>query len=122
MDDRARPQEKRNAVRLDASCPCTYTRFDDQGKPLSQRPSRSLDLSLSGVRLQSSFPVDLGEMLKITMALGDDLVTFKGKVVYVTHSEEQGFDFGLSIKDIGKMDKIALTRYIYYFKPSKSTQ
>lgn len=66
--------------------------------------------------MQSSLPVDSGEILKITMALGDDSVSFRGKVVYVTRSEERDFQFGISIKDIAKEDKIALRRFIYYFK------
>nr|NIN00782.1 hypothetical protein [candidate division Zixibacteria bacterium] len=110
------------AFRLNASCPCTYTRFDEGGIPYDQRPSKTLDLSLEGVKLQTSFPVHLGEMLKITMALGEDLVTFRGQVVHVKRSVDEGFNLGLSIKDIGKIDKIALTRYIYYFKSSKPTQ
>ncbi len=122
MVDQSHHHEKRNTFRLNASCPCTYTRFDEDGIPYDQRPSKTLDLSLEGVKLQTSFPVDLGEMLKITMALGEDLVTFRGQVVHVKRSAEEGFNLGLSIKDIGKIDKIALTRYIYYFKSSKPTQ
>lgn len=121
MEDQTRSQDRRNSVRLDASCPCSYARFDDQGKPCDQRPSRSINLCSEGVKLQSSFAVDSGEMLKITMALGDNLVTFRGKVIYVNRLKDQDFQFGISIKDIGKMDKIALTRYIYYFNPSKTT-
>ena len=54
------------------------------------------------------------------MALGDDLISFRGKVIYVNPSEDQGFQFGTSIKDIAKMDKISLTRFIYYFNPSRT--
>ncbi len=121
MEDQSYHQERRNGVRLEASCPCTYTRFDDRGMPYDQRPSRSVDLSLEGVKIRSSFPVELGEVLKITMALGSSLVTFRGEVVHVTHAEGQAFDFGLSIREIAKMDRITLTRFIYYFKPSKPT-
>jgi len=46
------------------------------------------------------------------------LINFKGKVVYVTGSEDQGFELGISIEDIANQDKIALTRFIYYFKGS----
>ena len=78
-----------------------------------------MNVSLGGVKLQSSFPVDSGEVLDITMALGENLVTFKGKVVYITGSENRGFEMGVSIEDIESADKIALTRFIYYFKPSR---
>lgn len=67
-------------------------------------------VSLKGVRLQSSFPVDSGEVLNITRALGDNLITFKGKAIYVTPSEGQGFELGISIEDIENQDRIALAQ------------
>lgn len=120
MEQRLRPQDRRKSVRLTASCPCAHARFDDEGRPYDQRPSKSTNVSLEGVALRSKFPVDPGELLKITMALGEDLVTFRGKVTYVTSSRDKGYEFGVSIRDIDKMDRIALTRFVYYFKASKA--
>lgn len=77
-----------------------------------------MDVSLGGVRLQSSFLVDSGEVLDITMALGENLVTFMGKVVYVTPSKDQGLELGISIEDIEVQDRAALTRFINDFKGS----
>ena len=56
--------------------------------------------------------IDSGEVLDITMALGENLVTFKGKVIYVTPSEDQGFELGISIEDIENQERVALTRFI----------
>lgn len=104
---------------MPAVCPCTYVQLDHEGAPHDQRPSRTVNLCLEGVGLQSDYPVEPGETVKVTMALGQGLITFRGKVIYVNPSETQGFRFGVSIRDMDKMDKIALTRYIYYFNPSK---
>lgn len=112
MEDQSRIQERRNAVRLDASCPCTYTRFDDQGNPIDQRPSKSIDLSRKGVRLQSSYPVESGEVVKIIMALGEKLVNFRGKVVHVTRSKEQGFELGIFIEEMENEARVALNRFV----------
>ncbi len=120
MKNPSRPHERRKSVRLNSICPATYVRFDEQWKPCERRRSRSLDLSPDGVRLQSLFPVDTGELLGITLSLGDQSVSFRGKVIHVTRSKDQSFQFGISIQNIEKMDKIALTRFIYYFKPSKT--
>jgi len=118
MEDTFRSQDRRNSIRLKIDYPAIYTRFDNQGRECDQKISRSMNMSLGGVRLQSSFPVDSGEVLDISMALRENLVTFKGKVIYVTGSEDQGFELGISIEDIAKQDKIALTRFINYFKGS----
>jgi hypothetical protein len=120
MTGRSYPYNRRNSVRLSATCPGSHARYDEEGRPFDQRPSRSLNLSSEGVALQSRFPVDLGETLKVTMALGEDLVSFRGEVVYVKPMKGHGFEFGISIRDIGKTDRVALTRFIYYFKPSEA--
>jgi hypothetical protein len=99
--------------------PALYTRFDNEGRECDQKISRSMDLGPGGVRLQSGFVVHSGEVLELTMALGEDLVTFKGKVVYVAPSKDQGFEFGISIEDIESRDRTTLTRFIDDFKESE---
>ena len=116
MEDMFRFHERRDSIRLNMDYPALYTRFDNQGRACDQKISHSMNVSLGGVKLQSSFPVDSGETLDISMALGENLVTFKGRVAYVKGSEDQGFELGISIEDIDNQDKISLTRFIYYFR------
>ena len=118
MEDTFRFHDRRDSIRLKMDYPVLYTRFDNQGRACDQKISHSMNVSLGGVKLQSSFPVDSGELLDISMALGENLVTFKGKVAYVSGSEDQGFELGISIEDIEDQDKISLTRFIYYFRGS----
>jgi len=112
MEDTSRFHDRRGSIRLKMIYPALYTRFDNQGRAYDQKISRSKDVSQGGVRLQSGFRVDSGEVLDITMALGETLVTFKGKVIYVTPSEDQSFELGISIEDIKNQDRVALTRFI----------
>jgi integration host factor subunit beta len=118
MEDTLRFYSRKDSIRLKVICPAMYTRFDNQGMACDQKTSRSMNVSQGGVRLQSNFPVDSGEILDVTMALGEDLIAFKGKVVYVTSSEDQGYEFGISIEDIENQDRVTLTRFIYYSKGS----
>lgn len=118
VEDTFRFHNRRASIRLKMIYPALYTRYDTQGRAYDQKMGRSMDVSRGGVKLQSSYPVDSGEVLDISMALRENLVNFKGKVVYVTGSEDHGFESGISINDIEDQDKIALTRFIYYFKGS----
>ena len=119
MEDSSRFHNRRGSIRLKMIYPALYTRYDRQGRAYDQKMGRSMDVSRGGVKLQSSFPVGSGEVLDISMALRENLIKFKGRVVYVTGSEEQGFELGISIADIADQDKIALTRFIYYFRESE---
>ena len=114
MEDRLTFQNRKDSIRLKVIYPAIYTRFDNKGREYDQRICRSMNVSQRGVRLQSNFPVDSGELLDITIALGGNLVAFKGRVVYVASSEDEGFEFGISIADINDQDRVALTRFIHY--------
>lgn len=118
MADFFRFRDRRESVRLRMDYPALYTRFDTQGRAYDQKTSRSMNVSLGGVRLQTSFPVSQGEVLDISIALGDNLVAFRGKVIYVTSPRNQSFELGVSITDMEPQDKITLTRFIYHYKPS----
>ncbi len=111
MERNPRLQERRNWVRFNKMHPVTYIRFDEKGNPCDQKPSRSMNMSQGGVKLQSNFPVQQEEVLDLTMALEDELITFRGKVIYVIRSEEQGFEFGVAITDIDNQDKEILSKY-----------
>lgn len=118
MEDTFSFQDRRGSNRLKMIYPAVYTRFDNQGRPYDQKISRSMNVSQGGVRLQSSFLVGSGEVLDITMALRENLVTFQGQVVYVSPSEHEGFELGISIKDIENGDKNTLVRFIQNVKGS----
>jgi len=121
MGDHARTHERRKWVRINAHCPCTIARFDDEGNSTDQRPSTTFDLSSEGVGLDTGFPVQSGETLTITMALGHQMVSLRGEVVHANHSVGQRYRSGISITDIGKIDRISLARFIYYFNPSRES-
>lgn len=116
MEETFRFHDRRSSIRLKMDYPAVCTRLDNLGRPYDQRISRLINVSLGGARLRSSFSVKTGEVLDVTMALGKNLVNFKGKVIHVIASEDQGFEFGVRFTDSEHQDRIALTRFIYHFK------
>lgn len=98
MKDRFGLRERRNLDRVKMNYPATYTRYDKWGNPYDQKIAKVVEVSLKGVKLQSSFPVDSEEILGIILALSESLVTLLGKVVYVNRSKDEGFEFGVSTK------------------------
>lgn len=112
MEDELRFQDRRNSIRLKIVSPVVYTQFDNQGRACEGKRSKTMNISSGGVKLKSSFSVESGELLEITMALGPKMVTFKGKVIYATPSDDQGFEFGISIEEIENQDRIALARFV----------
>ncbi|NIO03132.1 MAG: hypothetical protein GTN74_00565 [Proteobacteria bacterium] len=106
-------RDRRNLDRMRMTYPPTYTPHDNYGTPCEQRISRFMNLSLTGPLLQSKYPVESGEILDITPALGDNLIIFRGKVIHVTPAENEGFDLGISDKDINDPEIAALIRFMF---------
>lgn len=118
MHDSFRFRDRRGSIRLKTMCPAIFTRFNNQGRTGNKEICRSMNVSLGGVKLHSRSPVRPGETVNITMALDENVVTFRGKVIYVTPSGKERFELGLSIEEIENEDRIALNRFIYYFRGS----
>jgi len=96
--------------------PATYALFDKQGNPCDQKIAKVEDVNLKGVRLQSSFRVEPGEILDVTLALGDNLVSFRGKVIHARLSEEHDYELGVSIEDIGDDQRATLILFYSSFQ------
>lgn len=110
MEGKSPTQERRCSVRLIMSCPALYTRFDRQGRPCDEKPSRLVNISSGGARLQSSFPVEPRETLDIAMAIQNTVVSFKGEVVYVISAQNKTFELGISIREMNDRERLALKR------------
>jgi hypothetical protein len=107
--------ERRKTDRARTNHLASYTRHNTLGEPCEQVIARLTDVSLGGVRLQSCFSVQPGEMLDITLVLGNNLVNFRGKATHMTPSHEGSFDLGISIEDIEDKQRIALIRLLSQF-------
>jgi len=90
--------------------PALYTRFGKHGMPCDEKPSRSVNISRGGVRLQSSFSVEPREALDIAMAVQNSVVSFKGEVVYVIGVGDQTFELGISIREMDDGERLVLKR------------
>jgi hypothetical protein len=103
--------ERRNAIRHEVDYSATYARFDEDGRPWNPKQSRSINLSLGGVRLRSSSPVNVKELLSISVLLKGKPVSFRGEVVHVIYCPNRGYEAGISIKEITNQDRMALARF-----------
>jgi hypothetical protein len=87
-------------------------RFDSEGRPFDEKPSNSVNISLGGVRLGSRYPIECEEIVEITIAIEENLVTMLGTVVHVARSKDQGFEFGVSARRIDHENMIPLLKYL----------
>lgn len=82
--------EKRKFIRWDAIHLLDYIIIDSDGAKGRYSMGRTLDVSLNGLKLETSYEIPPEAGLEITVGLEDDLVDLVGRV---THSSRRGGRF-----------------------------
>jgi len=63
---------------------------------------RTLNVSETGILLETHFPMDTDQQLALTIAIGDDLLEIKGKVVYSRKGNSGKYQNGIQFTDYNK--------------------
>ncbi len=83
---------------------------------IKQGMGRTLDVSESGVLLETHFLIELQDQLSLTIGLEDDLVEMKGRVVYCNEEEGGKFKVGIEFFEVDEKALQMLEQYIVLFK------
>jgi len=81
-------QEKRKHRRI-SSLNLSYICLDEEGTVVKQGMCRTLNVSESGLLLETHFPIAAEHTVILSLGLEDDLVELKGRPIHV-HSKKKG--------------------------------
>ena len=100
------PRERRRHPRIKTNNLFSQTLFDDQGKRLSEGMGRALDVSQTGLKLETAYPIEGHRISLITAAIDDRLIEISGRPLYCRQVESglyhTGIEFSGSEKEIRK--------------------
>lgn len=88
---------------------------------IKQGMGRTLDVSESGILLETHFLMELQDQLSLTIGLEDDLVEMKGKVVYCNEEEGGKLKMGIEFFEVDNKALQILKQYIVLFKSLKDS-
>ncbi|MEZ4551138.1 MAG: PilZ domain-containing protein [Desulfobacterales bacterium] len=80
---------KRKHERFDSLNLLSYVTLDSDGKEWNQGLGRTLNISESGLQLETNEPIQTKYILLISIGIEDELVDIKGKVVYTNAGRGQ---------------------------------
>ena len=106
---------KRKNERVDALNLLSYVILDSDGKEWDQGMGRTLNISKSGLQLETHEPIQTKNILKISIGIEDDLVEIEGKVVYTNRGESGMFETGIEFIQVKQDALVALNKYINEF-------
>ena len=110
--------EKRKHARTESLNLIHYVHFDDNGEEGAQGMGRTLNVSESGILLETHTPVEIHHIVSMTIGLYDDVVDIRGRVMYTNTNAVGKYESGIEFFDMDEKSRHALVLYIAAFKSS----
>ena len=104
-----RRHERVNSLNLSYIC------VDENGIMIKQSMGRTLNVSESGICLETFFNIDTCYFLTMTIALKNVLVDIRGAVIYSRPGQDGKFETGVQFLDLDQRSQSALHDFIMLF-------
>ena len=91
----------------------------DQSDDQHQAIGRSLNLSESGMLLETHFPIQADHTVSLTIGIEDELVDLQGQVVHLLNGETGRFEMGIQFTDINEAGTMTIRNFIRKFRKLK---
>lgn len=108
--------DKRRHLRVRALNLLSYFCLDENQHVVKQGMGRTLDVSESGILLETHAPIDLGYTISLTIGLEDDLTDISGKVIYSRANDAGKFETGIEFKKKDEAGLLILKEYVKAFR------
>jgi hypothetical protein len=93
---------------------------DEQGSIVNQGIGRTLNVSESGILLETNFQTAPGQAVSLTIAFEENLVDLKGEFIHFQSFGNGMFQTGVEFLDVDDDAREVLVRYIEMFNRSTS--
>ena len=108
-------QEKRKHARI-SSLNLSYVCLDENDQIIKQGMGRSLNVSESGILLETHFPIDDQHIVILTLGLEEDLVDIKGRPVHTRINDDGKYEVGIEFFESKAKARKALKNFIDAFQ------
>ena len=108
-------QEKRKHARI-SSMNLSYVCLDEKDQVVKQGMGRSLNVSESGILLETHFPIDDQHLVTLTLGLEENLVDIKGRPVHTRINDAGKYEVGIEFLKSDAKTRKALKQFIDTFQ------
>jgi hypothetical protein len=107
--------EKRKHSRVDSIYLLNYVNLDENEKEMMQGMGRTMNVSESGIMLETHVPFSQNDTVDVVVGLKEDMVTIRGKVVFSRTTDAGLHQSGIQFLTIEDASLATLRRYIDAF-------
>jgi hypothetical protein len=108
-------KEKRKHFRIDSLHLLNYLHYGDSEDDVTQGMGRTLNVSESGILLETHTPIGPEENVSLTIGIEEEMVDIKGKVIYSNKNAAGMFEAGIEFFVMNDSAKEILKAYIEAF-------
>jgi hypothetical protein len=108
--------EKRKHARVDSTNLLNYVCMNPDGEAYTQGMGRTLNVSESGILLETYTSIDSDTDVWLTIGIEEDLVDLHGKVVYLKKSDEETYEAGIKFSEVKEDELSILKRFVEDFE------
>jgi c-di-GMP-binding flagellar brake protein YcgR len=111
--------EKRRHIRIDSEN-LSHVAVEDGTGPVGEGIGKTLNISESGILLETHFPVETGQGIDLTLALAEELIDLKGEVVHSRVDEKGVSRTGIRFKEMDAEGLRVLKQFVVLFRQQQS--
>jgi c-di-GMP-binding flagellar brake protein YcgR len=104
--DNKRKHERIQSLNLSYIC------LDEDKNIVKQGMGRTLNISESGILLETHFPIETTHDLQLTISLEEDLLDIQGKPVHIRSNKKGKYEIGIQFVDLDENSAKILKRFI----------
>ena len=104
-------ENKRKHERI-RSLNLSYVCLDEDDNIIKQGMGRTLNISESGILLETHFPIELGHVVQLTISLEEELLDIKGKPIHVRSREKGKYEVGIQFFELDQYTNRLLKQFI----------
>jgi len=109
-------EEHRKHKRIDSTNLLNYVCLDEKGEGSTQGMGRTLNVSESGILLETHVPVEAGTIISLTLGMEEEIIDIKGTAVYSKKNDQDSFETGIEFSGIRAAELAVLQRFVTEFE------
>jgi len=104
-------ENKRKHERIE-SLNLSYICLDEDKNIVKQGMGRTLNISESGILLETHFPIESKHTLQLTISLEEDLLDIKGKPIHIRSIQGGKYQIGIQFLDLDQKSTKILKKFV----------
>ena len=114
-------KDKRKSPRIDSLNLISYVVYDEADNAIRQGMGRTLNISRTGICLDTYKPLSRRQKVALTIGLKDNLVDIIGRVIHVRRKKNGRFDNGIDFVEMDQNQQSVLAGFLTAYYKSKNT-